>query len=84
MQAFSPHHQYTHSSIKCVTDEGVSRLVSDFVSIRFDYRNDPTTSQELFTYEVCQFLKYICLVHIATTFTCSPSRESLLVVLVMS
>jgi len=40
------------TSIKCVTDEGVSRLVSDFVSIRFDYRNDPTTSRELFTYEI--------------------------------
>ena len=57
MQAFSPPPQYTHSSIKCVTDEGVGRLVSDFVSIQFDYRNNPTTSQELFTYEVCQFLK---------------------------
>ena len=50
--------QCTHSSIKCVTDEAVGRLVSDNISIEFDYRTNLITSQEPFTYEVhvCQSL----------------------------
>ena len=50
------------TSIKCRTEAEVSRLVTDNVSIKFDYLGSATVSQEQFSYQVYTiYLLYVCM-----------------------
>ena len=50
------------TSIKCRTEAEVSRLVTDNISIKFDYLGSATVSQEQFSYQVYTiYLLYVCM-----------------------